>query len=151
VVRTTIAGVSIGILLGFFIYRFVSPVGVNGRSARPVRKTVDPKPAAQNITIELPVEAVWVFSIPPGKGVTRANADKITLGMTVKEISEILGGPPGDLTGLGRHFHVEWHGRIPTFHHGEFWMDDNGVVDAYFDKDGRLGESHFYPWARKRD
>lgn len=100
--------------------------------------------------------ALWLFF--PQSRVTRAGFEALRVGMTMKDVERVLGGPPGDYrTGdvdldlsrvqpefdnvmfapevlLGeRHFEHEW------------WQGDGGTVWVCFDEEGRVVTKEFTP------
>jgi hypothetical protein len=72
--------------------------------------------------------AVFVLWQRPDR-VTRANYDRIRMGMSRAEVYAIL-GPPGDYTtrpGVYRHFHWRQDGRL-SYGVGFFWTGDEEVI-----------------------
>jgi hypothetical protein len=67
-------------------------------------------------------EALLVPSPRQPSAISRDNFDRIEVGMTVEEVSLILGGPPGRYT--DRRYHVFYHGI--SFRH--WWIGEDAVI-----------------------
>lgn len=63
--------------------------------------------------------------LPPTPGVTKANLDRIEIGMTVDEVNAILGPP-------------EWHGETNNPNLCICWVGNDGRGSVYFDTSGRI-------------
>ena len=73
-----------------------------------------------------------------GPGVTPRNFDRIETGMTLVEVEEILGGPPGFIAPNGR----SWIGLalmcVTMNYSREVWAGDDGAVTLEFNVHGRV-------------
>jgi len=83
------------------------------------------------------------FLWPRPHGINRAGYDRITGGMTLPEVQEILGRPPGDFTGRRDPAYVlDWS--METSHRLEEWQSDDGLVLVEFDEGGRVVQKKFF-------
>lgn len=72
---------------------------------------------------------LWWRFVPPASAINRANAMKITPGMTLAEVEAILGGPARDESGLIEEAETCLTPRTFTTPDGRMWVP--GVRDTY--------------------
>ncbi len=98
----------------------------------------------------LVLAGVGAFALWPRPGASRANFDRLRVGMSQGEVTGILGVPPGDSgSSLGARVVGEEvvFGR-PWLVGGGYlarWHDENGTVHLSFDADGRVMGGEFWP------
>jgi hypothetical protein len=102
------------------------------------------------ICLGLGVVASWFLT--PTHHVNREGFEKIQIGMTMMEVQEILGGPPGDYsTGA---FEWDRNGRSEArlvrwiFGTPKTWSGDEGVLFVWFNSQGVVREKHMVPGFR---
>jgi hypothetical protein len=77
--------------------------------------------------------------------INQAGFDRITEGMTLREVEEILGRPPGDYTDRRLPDFAMLDGHLDRWEMAEVWLSDEGVVVVVFDKDCRVARKAFIP------
>lgn len=83
----------------------------------------------------------------PGAGITKANYERITVGMTLQEVEAVLGCPPGDYTD-GQALNPHLRDSAPC---GQ-WLGFGGEVGVDFDPAGRVERKWYAPaviWTRR--
>jgi hypothetical protein len=104
---------------------------------------------------------LWLLLPPLKSPVTRAAFERIRPGMTLAEVEEVLGGPPGhyetgevdlDLSrGTGEFFNIHLSMEVllgkRQFRH-EWWKGDEGLAWVCFDEQGRVVTKEFTPGRR---
>jgi hypothetical protein len=90
----------------------------------------------------------------PCTAITRDNAERIQVGMTLAEVEAILGGPPrGEMTGtvemasdeqsdFGLH-HLQFKANLAMKTWPPEWQSDEVVVAVRFDDAGRVSARHY--------
>jgi hypothetical protein len=83
-------------------------------------------------TVLLPFFAVYLLAvnIPSHVGVTKANFDRIEIGMTFDEVESILGPPEGPTTNISGQFY-------------DTWIGDEGVAFVYCRPDSRVSNKRW--------
>jgi hypothetical protein len=74
----------------------------------------------------------------PKGGITRANYDKIRLGMTQDDVEALLGCPPGDYTDGRPVMGIDSYGGSVLMREGVMkeWWDELGIIQVGFDNGG---------------
>jgi hypothetical protein len=91
------------------------------------------------LTVVIGIGLLW----PRPHRINQAGFDRITEGMTQREVEEVLGRPPGDYTDRRDPSYVlNWH--KGASHRLEEWLSDDGLGLAGFDEDGRVVEKDFF-------
>jgi hypothetical protein len=87
--------------------------------------------------------------LPRPSKVTRANFERIEVGMSKPEVEEILGGPPGDYRDRPTYTHARVDfllGLVGAFAPGREergWHGNQGVIEVTFDGPGVVAEKQF--------
>jgi hypothetical protein len=89
--------------------------------------------------------AIGVWLLWPRTAITRENAEKIRLGMTLAEVEAILGGPPGNYTGVFFKRDVSVPLTVEGSAGRQQWTDTRGVVIVFFDKQEKVMTSMYFP------
>src|SRR5258708_4540691 len=86
--------------------------------------------------------ALWLLSSQPG--ISRANYERIQVGMTQQEVERLLAGPPRPDP-----WTVPFEGGVAQIGHTpRVWADDDAGIRIDFDKEGRVAVTQ---WAPRRE
>jgi hypothetical protein len=95
---------------------------------------------------------IWIAN--PGKGITKANSEKIKEGMTLKEVQRILGVVPGDYSNLepGRRIFFFWGG-VLWYDNVDVktWLSDEGMIEVGFGSNQTVKRWRFKPTSRAHE
>jgi hypothetical protein len=89
------------------------------------------------------ITAVVLFVTGPRRPMaSKADCDRIEIGMTCAEVEHILGGPPGD-------YHTQPSIPPPLgirYAHWYRWQGDCGMVFVRFEEDGRMRDKRHFDY-----
>src|SRR5437870_3671391 len=95
----------------------------------------------------------WLLQ--PKPRIDRAAADQIKPGMTLREVEEIIGVPPGDY-GVGKGEtqptweSLQWPFKRPP-HTTQEWLGQENAISVWIDDDGKVTGHSFQPVYREYD